>query len=102
MKELVIKACPGLEREVCAEFARVGEYGYPAKIALMGYIDRSEGAVSSATTQRARMVVRSLEDGFTTMMRREYPDVDVDRTMVELEHAERVAKKAVAEKQDTR
>jgi|GEM_PF-2279313 len=102
MKELVIKACPGLEREVCAEFARVGEYGYPAKIALMGYIDRSEGAVSPAATQRARMIVRSLEDGFMTMMRREYPDVDVDRTLLELEQAERAAKKAVAEKQDTR
>lgn len=35
-KNLILKACPGLEREVCAEFARAGEYGYPAKIMLMG------------------------------------------------------------------
>jgi hypothetical protein len=97
-KNLILKACPGLEREVCAEFARASEYGYPAKIMLMGYIDRSEGAVALAVTERARMVARSLEDGFTAMMRREHPDLDVDTILITEEFAKRASKKAVAER----
>lgn len=97
VKTLVLKACPGLEREVCAEFARVGEYGYPAKITLMGYVDRCEGAVASAVTERARMAVRSLEDGFMTMMRREHPDLDVDTILIIEEFAKRASKKAATQ-----
>lgn len=97
VKNLVLKACPGLEREVCAEFARVGEYGYPVKITLMGYVDRCEGAVTPAVTERARMAVRSLEDGFMTMMRKEHPTIDVDALLMAEEIAKRASKKAVAE-----
>lgn len=97
VKTLVLKACPGLEREVCAEFARLEEYGYPAKITLMGYVDRCEGAVASAVTERARMAVRSLEDGFSVMMRKEHPTIDLDALMMAEEIAKRASKKAAIE-----
>lgn len=97
VKNLILRACPGLEREVCAEIARLGEYGYPAKITLMGYVDRCEGAVGVAVTERARMAVRSLEDGFTVMMRREHPTIDLDALLMAEEIAKRASKKAVAE-----
>ena len=93
MKNLILKACPGLEREVCAELARIEEYGYPAKITLMGYVDRCEGAVTPAVTERARMGVRSLEDGFTVMMRKEHPTIDIDALLMAEEIAKRASKK---------
>lgn len=94
VKQIILKACPNLEREVSEELGRLEEYGYPAKIFILGYIDRSEGSVPAPVTERARMAVRSLEDGFTALVRVERPEMDIDTIMVEEEMKQRASKKA--------
>jgi phosphosulfolactate synthase (CoM biosynthesis protein A) len=94
VKQIILKACPNLEREVSEELGRLEEYGYPAKIFLLGYIDRSEGSVPVSVTERARMAVRSLEDGFMALVRVERPEMDIDAIMVEEEMKQRASKKA--------
>jgi len=98
IKHLILIACPGLEREVLREFERFEENAYPAKIVVMGYIDRNDGKIPRHVTERARIALRSLKDGYELFIKHNFPQIDFDSLMAKEEMKRRAQNKPASKR----